>query len=175
MLNERAKIYGDTGTHDVSNLPVLSGPQLIAIGLLLAGRPYADVAREVGIDTSTLYRWRQEPAFEAELRSQFELMHAATRYGLFSLATDAISALRTALKGQNETARVSAAQIVLDRLGVGRAANTGEYEPQPSPAGTPLDAEINARARRRLLDDFRGLDDRQIVSRVRALLGEPSE
>jgi transposase-like protein len=90
----------------------------MAIGLLLAGRPFADVAREVGIDATTLYSWRQEPAFALELHSQFALMREATLYGLFSLAADSIAALRTALKSPAEMARVAAAQTVLDRLGI---------------------------------------------------------
>jgi transposase-like protein len=171
MVTERTKIYGDTRTSE--GQAELSPSQFIAIGLLLAGRTYADVAREVGIDTSTLYRWRHEPAFAAELRSQFDLMHAATRYGLFSLAADAITALRTALKGQNETARVSAAEIVLDRLGVGRRSQLSADLVSPSEAGASLlDAEIQARARGLLQDEFRGLDDGQVLSRVRALLAE---
>ena len=151
----------------------LSPPQRVAIGLLLAGRPYADVAREVGIDTSTLFQWRQQPAFVTELRAQFELMHAAARYGLFSLANDSITALRNALKGQNETARVSAAQIVLERLGVGKHGQEATELPSPSEAGVPaLDAEIEARARHLLRSELLGLDDAQLVRRVRHLLGE---
>jgi hypothetical protein len=173
MVTERTKIYGEVRPESPAG--ELSPPQFVAIGLLLAGRPYADVAREVGIDNVTLFRWRQEPAFVAELRAQFELMHAAARYGLFSLATDAVSALRSSLKGQNEAARVSAAQIVLDRLDVGRGRHAGEGEAQADAEGSLLDAEINARARHLLQDEFRGLDDAQIIARVRALLGESAK
>ena len=151
----------------------LTPAQLVAIGLLLAGRPYADVAREVGIDTRILFQWRQQPAFIAELRSQFELMHAATRYGLFSLASESISALRHALKGQSETARVSAAQIVLDRLGVGRAGDPSALLSHQSELDMPLaDAEIDARARHLLRRELSGLDDTRLVQRVRELIGE---
>ena len=151
----------------------LTPPQRVAINLLLAGRPYADVAREVGIDTSTLFQWRRQAAFVAELRAQFELMHAAARYGLFSLANDSITALRNALKGQNEAARVNAAQIVLERLGVGKREQEAHDPTGQSAASVHLlDAEIDARARHVLRNELRGLDDAQLVRRVRALIGE---
>jgi hypothetical protein len=163
MATERTRLYGDVPATDAQG--ELSPAKFAAIGLLLAGRPYADVAREVGIDTTTLYRWREEPAFAAELLSQFALMREATVFGLFSLASDSITALRSALKSQNETARVSAARTVLDRLGI-RA--VGDAPGASTSAATESELETCVRAV--LRNEFQGLDDRDVLSRIRALL-----
>jgi hypothetical protein len=92
-------------------------------------------------------------------------MREATVFGLFSLAAESIAALRSALKSQNETARVSAAQTVLDRLGI-RA--LGDVPGPPTPPTT--ESEIEACVRAILRHDFHGLDDDAVLGRIRALL-----
>jgi hypothetical protein len=166
MTRERTRFYGDAPSETQSEL---SAPKFVAIGLLLAGRPYTDVASEVGIDVTTLHRWRAEPAFVAELRSQFELMREASLCGLFSMAAESINALRSALRSQSEPARVSAAQTVLDRLGIRERPASSDQKPEIG-ARVSTGAELEARARETVLKEFRGLDDEQLVRRVRALL-----
>jgi hypothetical protein len=167
MTLDRARLYGDTPITDIEG--ELSPSKFAAIGLLLAGRPYADVAREVGIDVMTLNGWRQEPAFVAELCSQFELMREATLCGLFSMAAESINALRSALKSQNETARVAAAQTVLDRLGI-RETPVSPKNESMSTTRAPTDGELVMRMRHEVLRESQDVDEHEIVRRVRAIL-----
>jgi hypothetical protein len=167
MANERTRLYGDSPSTDTQG--ELSPVKFMAIGLLLAGRPFADVAREVGIDATTLYAWREEPAFALELRSQFALMREATLYGLFSLAADSIAALRTALKSPAEMARVAAAQTVLDRLGIRDEPQLTE-DPSASTERAIRDPELENCFSKSVLNEFRALDDNELLARMRALL-----
>ena len=48
----------------------LSPRQLSAIALLFAGRSFSAVGRALNISRRTLYRWRQMPAFEAEISAR---------------------------------------------------------------------------------------------------------
>ena len=46
----------------------LSAGQLTAISLLLAGHSVASIARNTAISQRTLFRWKVDPRFDAELR-----------------------------------------------------------------------------------------------------------
>jgi hypothetical protein len=49
----------------------LSPRQLEAINLLFAGKSFNAVSAQLGVDPRTLYRWRQTPAFAAEVRRRY--------------------------------------------------------------------------------------------------------
>jgi hypothetical protein len=48
----------------------LNERQLRAVDLLAAGRPVGEVAAELDVDRTTLWRWRQEPLFAAALNGR---------------------------------------------------------------------------------------------------------
>ena len=52
---------------DVGN-PMLSPRQLAAAGLLVAGKTVLAVARQLGIDRATIFRWKRNAHFQAEIR-----------------------------------------------------------------------------------------------------------
>lgn len=71
----------------------LSPDQMRGIELLLAGKTVTDVANILGKDRKTIYRWRQNPYFSAELnRMQGELLEG-TRSRLRGLAGKAIDVI----------------------------------------------------------------------------------
>ena len=43
-----------------------------AIALLVGGRTYAQAASELGVDRTTIFRWRREPEFSGELKRRLE-------------------------------------------------------------------------------------------------------
>jgi hypothetical protein len=50
----------------------LTPQQMKVVGLLISGRTYSQAAAEVGVDRSTVYRWRHEPNFEQEVRDRMD-------------------------------------------------------------------------------------------------------
>jgi hypothetical protein len=56
----------------------LSPRQLEAINLLFAGKTFGAVSKELRVAARTLYRWRQSPAFVAEVRRRYR-EHAVAR------------------------------------------------------------------------------------------------
>lgn len=53
----------------MENTKPLKPVQLTAIQLLAAGKPAHRVAEQLEVSTMTIYRWRQQPEFEAKLNS----------------------------------------------------------------------------------------------------------
>jgi DNA-binding CsgD family transcriptional regulator len=53
--------------------PILSPRQLMAISLLLAGRQVKAVAQQLGVDRATVFRWKNDLHFQAEVQRRAEL------------------------------------------------------------------------------------------------------
>ena len=58
---------------------VLSPRQLMAISLLLAGKQVKDVAEELGVNRATVFRWKRDPLFGAEVQRRAELADPVQR------------------------------------------------------------------------------------------------
>ena len=85
---------------------LLSDPQVRAIDLLLLGRGVQEIADEVGVDRSTLWRWRQIPAFQAELNRRREALWSGYTDRIRSLLKMSLEVLEMALdQGDVTTAR----------------------------------------------------------------------
>lgn len=111
MTRARTVLHENAGSQDT--LGVLTPSQIAAVALLAAGKSYADVAQAVGVDASTLYRWRRESAFSHELQAHEEPademsaheLHARVRRLVFGeLAgradADVLAIVHTALSGE---------------------------------------------------------------------------
>lgn len=117
-----ARKLGDTmskkvkETQDIAKIENELDPrQHMVIHHLLLGMTQQDAANAVGVDPATVSRWKNEPAFIAELnRRQSELYEVHTAE-MLSLAGDARRVLRESM--QHGPNRLKAAMYVLDRLG----------------------------------------------------------
>lgn len=85
--------------------------------LLLARGKSTDAAgATVGVDGSTVRRWRQDPDFKTEVtRLRGELL-SQTVGSLVDAATDAVSTLREALGAESPAIRVRAAVAILSAM-----------------------------------------------------------
>ena len=82
--------------------------------LLACGRPVADISREVGVQTSTIYEWRKTPEFAAHFkRLQHEVVREI-RGQLSEKVGSAISTIFEIIDGGGEQNRLKAACYVLD-------------------------------------------------------------
>lgn len=97
----------------------LTEPQLRAARMIAMGEPYSDIASELGIDRTTIYRWRKLLVFSAEVK---RLVEAATLEGRNRVIRD-VSEINDVILGtlldvaQNDSsggARVSAARALTE-------------------------------------------------------------
>ena len=119
----------------------LSPQQHMVIHHLLAGMTQQDAAHEVGVEPSTVSRWRNhDAAFIAELNRRSADLWDAHHAELRSLAADARKVLRDSMtQGPN---RLRAACWVLEHLG-------------PRPAGPTDERDITiAQARKRATQEL---------------------
>jgi transposase-like protein len=94
-------------------LSSLNEKQRAAMQLLLMGKKLSTIARTLGIDAKTLYRWRQDELFQEELdRRRRELWSAATDR-LRALVHPAIDVLEQELAARYDRTRYRAANAVL--------------------------------------------------------------
>jgi hypothetical protein len=91
----------------------LSQRQLSAIELVLRGLSDAQVATQLGVDRSTVYRWRISPLFRRELERQRKVLfeHSAAR--LSSMIEPALEILNRQLIGDDPKTALRAAAILL--------------------------------------------------------------
>jgi hypothetical protein len=95
--------------------------QHAAITLLLQGRSYTSTADAVGIERKVLWQWRKNPAFRAALNAELAAIRQAALVRTLALAEKAVDALQDVLEnGETDGARIAAAKLVLDRVGVTR-------------------------------------------------------
>ena len=119
--------------------------------LALAGGARAhEVCKALGVPRQTLYRWRQDPAFRAELNAWMDVAHLELGTALVEAGNTAIQAMQqiAADTEVKPAIRLNAAQAILDRLGK-TASNpgsggsaSGQGDPQPVEA---LVAELERR------------------------------
>lgn len=82
--------------------------------LLACGRPVADISREVGVQTSTIYEWRKTPEFAAHFKRLQREVVREIRGQLSEMAGSAISTISEIIDGGGEQNRLKAACYVLD-------------------------------------------------------------
>lgn len=128
----------------------LTPQQHRALDLLATGTRTTDVATDLGIDRTTLWRWQSESAeFQAELnRRRHELWDASVER-VRSLVPLALDALEAELGGPH---RLRAATAILDMVGF-RAHPKSSIPAHPSGAITAEGVE-RARAEARALDEL---------------------
>lgn len=100
----------------------LSTKKRAALRALLSGLSLEDAASVAGVSRVSLWRWLQEPAFNAELqRLEADALQAVSRR-LLTLATGAADVLEKALQDSKATIRLRAAALILERLAAYRQA-----------------------------------------------------
>ena len=99
--------------------PELTEPQLRAARMIAMGEAYNDIASQLDIDRTTIYRWRKLPLFAAEVK---QLIESASQEGRNRIVRDISEindvVLSTLLDvAQNDasgSARVSASRALTD-------------------------------------------------------------
>jgi hypothetical protein len=127
----------------------LAGQQLQAIALLVQGTRPGVVARKIGIDRATLWRWRQLPQFRGHLeRLRYEL-HTARVDRIWSLVDKAYDVVEEHLdEGDSQVAlRLlglaggGGSQILAGRVRGPRTRGPLLPEPEPGVVALPLEPD----------------------------------
>jgi transposase-like protein len=104
---------------DINIMSDLDEIQLRAARMIAMGIPYREIASQIGVDRTTLYRWRKLPRFETELASLAEEASQESREHLvrdISEINDIIlgTLLDVAQNDSSGGARVSAARALTE-------------------------------------------------------------
>lgn len=91
----------------------LTERQRTAMGLLLLGTSLGAVARTLGIDPSTLYRWRHDETFSAELDLRRRELWDGAAERLRALVHPAIDVLEEEVHDEYDRSRIRAAGMIL--------------------------------------------------------------
>jgi len=88
-----------------------------AIDLLLGGQSCREVAEELGVNRSTVWRWQQEPGVADELRAMRGDRRHAIRESVDAAALDAVGVLYDIMRDEmiSPAVRVRAARVLLER------------------------------------------------------------
>jgi hypothetical protein len=113
--------------------------QHAAISLLVQGRSYTATAEAVGIERKVLWQWRKDPLFRAALNVELGAIRQAALVRLLALGEKAVNALEDVLEnGETDGARIAAAKLVLERVGIARTENARPADATPT---TPEEAK----------------------------------
>jgi hypothetical protein len=83
---------------------------------LARGYTTDQAGKEAGVSGRTVRRWRDDPAFEAEVAAARRAILAEAVAALGAAARDAVAALHAALADESVTVRVRAASVLLSAL-----------------------------------------------------------
>ena len=92
--------------------PKLSRRQILALPTLAAPN-LTEGAKEAGISDATLYRWRQDEHFRAEMDRLTHEIAETTRQGLNDLVTQGIKVIRELMEDLDPTVRFRAARAAI--------------------------------------------------------------
>jgi hypothetical protein len=113
LLHQTQKLDKESDVFRVMNeetgATVLSPQQWQAIGLLVAGKRQADIAREIDVSEETLSRWRNSPIYAAALNQAVRDSYSSTIGLVRDAVADAVMAIRGCLQSEDDRVRLAAA------------------------------------------------------------------
>jgi transposase len=103
-----------TAADDLNKTPdSLNEKKRVAIELLASGKAYTTVAKKVGVDRCTVYRWRQDAEFQERLTARIHELWGEQTDRLKSMVEPSLEVLAEHLEDRYDRARFRAASVVL--------------------------------------------------------------
>ena len=84
--------------------------------LLSSGQNVIEVAKTLDVDRSTIWYWRQIPAFEAILNQLRTETLQTMQDGLLALHQQALKTIKCCLSSENETVALKASQFIIEKI-----------------------------------------------------------
>ena len=94
----------------------LTPQQEKAVSLLVAGKNYSEVAKEIKIDRSTLYLWSEKITFQAYFNKLCKEVQGEVKNSLTAMYNDAVKAVQDSLKHDNPSIRFKSASWLIEKL-----------------------------------------------------------
>ena len=83
--------------------------------LLSSAQNVIEVAKTLDVDRSTIWYWRQIPAFEAILNQLRTETLQTMQDGLLALHQQALKTIKRCLSSENETVALKASQVIIEK------------------------------------------------------------
>ena len=83
--------------------------------LLSSGQNVIEVAKTLDVDRSTIWYWRQIPAFEAILNQLRTETLQTMQDGLLALHQQALKTIKRCFSSENETVALKASQVIFEK------------------------------------------------------------
>ena len=100
----------------VSDITGLTPLQEKSAILLASGETLTAVANKLGINRSTIYKWQMQVAFQCFYNQQCRDYKNNLKNGLFGLADEVLTAVKSCLHSNNEATRLKAAMWIADKV-----------------------------------------------------------
>ena len=94
----------------------LTPQQEQAIILLVSGKNYSEIAKELKIDRSTLYIWSEKIPFQSYFNKLCKEVQDEVKNSLAAMYNDAVIAIQDSLKHDNPTVRFKSASWLIEKL-----------------------------------------------------------
>ncbi|MCF6366401.1 MAG: hypothetical protein L3J35_09390 [Bacteroidales bacterium] len=94
----------------------LTAKEQKAVELLAIGKNYNEVSKELKIDRTTLWQWKQKPTFEAYYNSLIKEVKEHTKEKILSLYDEALKTVESCLKSDNDNIRLKTALYLIDKV-----------------------------------------------------------
>lgn len=101
---------------NINSITGLTSTQERACSLLASGATIEAVAEEVKVPESTILLWQRQATFKCYFNQKKSNIIGNLTQGVFSLAQEAVNALRNSLNSENEQVRLKAATYIVDKL-----------------------------------------------------------
>jgi len=111
---------------------MLSDKQMTAIDMIVAGRRLVDVEKDVEVSHSQLWKWRQDPAFEARLQDARAKYHEERRDRIWGLTDSAMDVVQETLKEGDPKTAMEVLRLLAAGLTDVRYVNAAPALPTPS-------------------------------------------
>ena len=118
IMNNRKhqKTTQNADAPEVSDITGLTPLQEKSAILLAAGETLTAVANKLGINRSTIYKWQMQMAFQCYYNQQCKDYKNNLKNGLFGLADEALTAVKSCLHSNNEATRLKTAMWIADKV-----------------------------------------------------------
>ncbi len=94
----------------------LTAKEQKAVELLAIGKNYNEVSKELNIDRTTLWQWKQKPTFEAYYNNLIKELKEHTKEKILSLYDEALKTVETCLKSDNDNVKLKTALFLIDKV-----------------------------------------------------------
>jgi len=102
---------------NVEEIEKLNEKQEQAINMLLYGKTTEEIAKDLKINTNTIYRWKKNKLFRQVLREKQDAVFDDITYKIGSIGEEALNTLyNLMINASNENNKIKASMFIIDKI-----------------------------------------------------------